>query len=283
MISLGLVGFPLAHSLSPIIHDAALRYCGLKGNYSLFPVSLDDVQGLEGLLASVRGGSILGLNVTIPYKQKVIPLLDGLTQVAQAVGAVNTIYMQNGKLIGDNTDAPGFLADMHRYLGTDSEERAEGKKSLVLGAGGAACAVVYALVNAGWQVALAARRPEQTRVLVAKFQNQGSNITRIDYDTDAFLAAVSGSSLVVNTTPVGMYPAVNASPWPGGSPMPRRAVVYDLVYNPRETKFVQDARFEGLRAIGGLGMLVEQAAMAFNIWTGYDVPHKILFAALEEK
>ncbi len=283
MISLGLVGYPLAHSLSPIIHDAAMRYCGLEGNYSLFPVSLDDVQGLERLFESVRGGSILGLNVTIPYKQKVIPLLDGLTQVAQAVGAVNTIYMQNGKLTGDNTDAPGFLADMHRYLGTDSEEWGVGKKSLVLGAGGAASAVVYALVNAGWKVALAARRPEQARALVAKFQDQGSNLTRIDYDADAFLAAVSGFSLVVNTTPVGMYPAADASPWPVGLPIPRRAVFYDLVYNPRETKFVKDARSVGMRAINGLGMLVEQAALAFNIWTGYDVPREILFAALEEK
>ena len=111
MIQLGLIGYPLGHSLSPRIHKAALDFCGLKGDYSLFPVSPDDPQGLNDLLARVREGKITGLNVTIPHKQNVIPLLDELTPTAEAVGAVNTISVRNGTLMGDNTDASGFLAD----------------------------------------------------------------------------------------------------------------------------------------------------------------------------
>ena len=115
MIQLGLIGYPLGHSLSPKIHAAALESCGLQGDYSLFPIHPDDQQGLKELLARVRSGEITGLNVTIPHKQSVIPLLDDLTQTAKAIGAVNTISMQNGKLIGDNTDAPGFFADLKNF------------------------------------------------------------------------------------------------------------------------------------------------------------------------
>ena len=114
---LGLIGFPLGHSLSPKIHAAALKACGLQGTYSLFPISPDDKQGLHSLLARVRAGEIHGLNVTIPHKQNVIPLLDELTPTAKAIGAVNTIYLRDDKLIGDNTDAAGFLADLKKFMG----------------------------------------------------------------------------------------------------------------------------------------------------------------------
>jgi hypothetical protein len=116
MIRLGLIGYPLGHSLSPKLHNAALRYHGLQGEYSLFPIEPDDLQSLKGILGRLRSGEITGLNVTIPHKQHVIPLLDALTETAQAIGAVNTIYLRNKKLIGDNTDAPGFLADLKRFL-----------------------------------------------------------------------------------------------------------------------------------------------------------------------
>jgi len=283
MISLGLIGYPLAHSLSPKIHNTAMGYCGVEGSYSLFPISPDDLQGLKELLDRVRDGRMAGLNVTTPHKQNVIPMLDELTPLAQAVGAVNTIYMRNEKLTGDNTDAPGFLADLHRHLAAEPGERAEGQKSLVIGAGGAARAVVFALVNDGWKVAVAARRLEQAEALIAQFPGHASSLIRIDYGAIGFRAAVSDLCLVINATPLGMPPAVEKSPWPAGVPLPRRAVFYDLVYNPQETKFVLDARLIGLRAFSGLGMLVEQAALAFKIWTGFDVPREPLFAALEEK
>ena len=133
MISLGLVGYPLEFSLSPKIHTTAMEYCGVEGSYSLFPVSPDDLKGLKDLLDRVREGRMAGLNITIPHKQNVIPMLDELTPVAQAIGAVNTIYMKNGKLIGDNTDAPGFLADLHKHLAVKSGDWQKGQKVLVTG------------------------------------------------------------------------------------------------------------------------------------------------------
>ena len=116
MIQLGLIGYPLGHSLSPKIHAAALSACSLQGTYSLFPIPPEDKQALHHLLTRVRSGEITGLNVTIPHKQNIIELMDELTPTAKAIGAVNTIYLREDKLIGDNTDAPGFLSDLKRFL-----------------------------------------------------------------------------------------------------------------------------------------------------------------------
>ena len=145
MTSLGLIGFPLEHSLSPRIQQAALDYAHLKGSYDLFPIAPDDLAGLRDLLERLRGAEITGLNVTIPHKQNVISLLDALTPEAQAIGAVNTIVCKEGKLLGANTDAPGFLADLKDVFPQPPWERVKRKHALVLGAGGAARAVVYAL------------------------------------------------------------------------------------------------------------------------------------------
>ncbi len=120
MIKLGLIGYPVGHSLSPKIQNAALQASGLQGDYSLFPVAPDDLQTLKNLMDTVRSGEMTGFNVTIPHKQHVIPLLDDLTPTARAIGAVNVIYRQGNKLIGDNTDAPGFLADLKKFLTTET-------------------------------------------------------------------------------------------------------------------------------------------------------------------
>jgi shikimate dehydrogenase len=283
MISLGLTGYPLEHSLSPEIYRAALNYCDLEGSYSLFPLLPNGSQGLKILLDRVRSGEIAGLNVTIPYKQTVIPLLDELTPTAKTIGAVNTIFSQNDNLTGDNTDAHGFLVDLHKFLTMNTSGQEECKNALVLGAGGAARAVTYALINDGWKISLAARRPEQAQAFITQFQDQNSRITSIDYDANAFQSIAPAPCLVINTTPVGMSPNHEISPWPMGLPLPHRAAFYDLIYNPHVTKFIFNAREAGLRASTGLGMLVEQAALAFEIWTGYNVPREPLFAALEEK
>src|ERR1051325_2703611 len=143
---LGLIGYPVSHSLSPKIQNAALKHCGLEGDYSLFPVRPDDKQGLKDLLECVRSGEITGLNVTIPHKQNVMESLDELTPVAKVIGAVNIVYRRQDKLIGDNTDAPGFLADVKKFV--NQEIRKQGNRdALILGAGGSARAVVHALVN----------------------------------------------------------------------------------------------------------------------------------------
>ncbi len=269
MMRLGLIGHPLGHSLSPKIHAAALEACGLQGEYSLFPIAPDDMQGLKDLLARMRNDEIHGLNVTIPHKQNVIPLLDELTPTAQAIGAVNTISMRDGKLVGDNTDAPGFLADLGGL------NIPQVSKALVLGAGGSARAVVYALVHNGWKVSLSARRPEQALALASNYHLPIYQFPIPDSQLPVF-------DLLVNTTPLGMTPNVDSSPWPEHLAFPKNAAVYDLVYNPRETKLVRDARAQGLPAKTGLGMLIEQAALAFEIWTGRKPPREILFQKVVE-
>ncbi len=259
---LGLIGYPLGHSLSPKIHTAALKASGLDGSYSLFPISPEDKQGLKDLLARVRSGEITGLNVTIPHKQNVIELIDELTPTAQAIGAVNTIYMRENKLIGDNTDAPGFLSDLKRVM-SETKSKIENRKSaIVLGAGGSSRAVVYALLNDGWNVTLAARRIEQAQQLANSFSGYTLQVS----DFSSFF--IHHSSLLVNTTPLGMTPNTETSPLPENVILSKHTFIYDLVYNPRETKLVRDARAQGLSATTGLGMLIEQAAFAFEKWTG---------------
>ncbi len=168
MIHLGLIGFPVEHSLSGKIHSAALRSSGLDGDYSLFPIGPDDMRGLKELLDRVRSGELTGLNVTIPHKRKIIPLLDELSPTARAIGAVNTIYAAKDRLIGHNTDAQGFLCGLKQSGSYPRSPRSS--TALVLGAGGAARAVVHALTLEGWSVIVAARRVSQARELARQFE-----------------------------------------------------------------------------------------------------------------
>lgn len=273
--SLGLIGYPLSHSLSPQIHTAALKACGLEGNYSLFPIYPEDKRGLKDLLNRVRSQELRGLNVTIPHKQTVIELLDEITPTAKSIGAVNTIYMRGSNLIGDNTDAAGFLSDLHSFFGNRKSEIENRKSVLVLGAGGSARAVVYALLNDGWKVTISARRIEQARQLATSFTQyavHSMSFSDLPFSTFYF---------IVNTTPLGMTPNVNDSPLPNDVSLKPDMFVYDLVYNPRETKLVRDALAQGLTATTGLGMLIEQAALSFELWTGHNPPRETLYQSIE--
>jgi shikimate dehydrogenase len=272
MIKLGLIGYPLGHSLSPRIHTAALQACGLDGDYSLFPIEPQDGQGLQDLLQRVRAGEITGLNVTIPHKQNVIEFMDELTPTAKAIGAVNTIYLRESKLIGDNTDAMGFLTDLKHAF--DFSAFSVQRSALVLGAGGSARAVIYALLNDGWNVTIASRRIEQAKQLASSISTQA--IETVNFSDLGLLTF----DLLVNTTPLGMSPNIDQSPWTQKIPFPKDAMIYDLVYNPRETKLVKDAHAQGLSATTGLGMLVEQAALAFELWTGKTPPRETLFESI---
>lgn len=277
MIRLGLTGYPLSHSLSPNIHTAALDACGLIGKYALYPIALNDLYGLKQLLNKLRIGELHGLNVTIPHKQNVIEYMNELTPTAKAIGAVNIIYYREGKLVGDNTDAPGFITDLKHFLAESHSEIVNQKSAIVLGAGGSARAVVYALIYDGWQVTITSRRLEQARQLALSFPNYA--IRTIQYPN----IQPTNFDLVVNTTPLGMAPDIDSSPLPEDFSYSPHAVVYDLVYNPRETKLVCDARAQRLSATTGLGMLIEQAALAFEIWTGQNPPRESLFRAVEMK
>ena len=282
MILLGLIGFPLEHSLSPRIHKAALDYALLKGEYALFPIAPDDLSGLQALLERVRAGELTGLNVTIPHKQAVLPMLDELTPEAQAIGAVNTIFCRDSKLIGANTDAPGFLADLQQVFSPKLWEQADQKNALVLGAGGAARAALYALLSDGWQVTIAARRIEQAQALAEDMAENGKPVSVTVLQSAPLRALSAEMTLLVNTTPVGMFPHDEASPWPRELALPPLAAVYDLVYNPRETQLVRAARAAGLPAAGGLGMLLAQAALSFEIWTDISVPRPVWTGAAED-
>lgn len=292
-LRLGLTGWPLGHSISPRLHTAALDALGLKGTYSLYPVPPlpEGTAALRELLEQMLQGELHGLNVTIPHKQAVIPLLEEkdsststLTPAARAIGAVNTIVQRNGHLLGDNTDAPGFLADLERIFPGASSTASTHQQALVFGAGGAARAVVYALARAGWSISIAARRPAQAQELASSLC-VSANVVPLPcarhpaQDAADQFQSLLPVSLIVNTTPLGMYPKIQESPWPTGVPFPPQAVLYDLVYNPAETSLVRAARSAGLKAETGLGMLIEQAALAFEIWSGFSLPREIMWKA----
>jgi shikimate dehydrogenase len=270
LMQLQLLGFPLGHSVSPAMHTAALAEVGLSGwSYAASPVPPDR---LEAAVDALRQPAQAGANVTVPHKQAIMPLLDGVTPVAAAIGAVNTVVKQpDGRLIGHNTDAAGFLADLHT-LGV----HISGRPVLVLGAGGSARAVAAACAGVGARLRLAARRREQAESLQSL-----AILTVYDWTPLGLLQACDDVALIVNCTPLGMAPNTDASPWLDGIPFPPSAFMYDLVYNPAQTRLTRDAQTAGLRASTGLGMLVEQGALAFELWTGHAAPRATMRRAAE--
>ena len=276
----GLIGYPLSHSKSPELHQGFLAKCGLKGEYTLYSIPPDDKDALKKLLDRVRAGEIHGLNVTIPHKQSVIPLLDELSDTAQTIGAVNTIVLKEGKLVGDNTDIPGFWKDLQKLRPDRFSKPVRSQTALILGSGGAARAVVYALLNAGWDVTLATRKADipQAKTLTEDFTSIdpkfAAQLTKIELQISTLSSILSTLSLIVNTTPVGMSSHLQGSPWPENLPFPPNAVLYDLIYNPSKTQLMDDAKKAGLSVRGGIGMLESQAALSFEIWTGCKIGDK---------
>jgi shikimate dehydrogenase len=277
----GLIGWPVEHSLSPAMHNAAFAELGLNWRYVPLPVRPGEVdEAVHGLAAL----GFAGANVTVPHKQAVVPALDGLAEEAKALGAANTVVVQRAddgtvKLRGHNTDAPGFL----RALRAGGFEP-EGRRAIVVGAGGGARAVVYGLLAAGADsvgvLDVVAERAETLAADLRDSVGQGE-LTVLPGTTQALVEQAEGVELLVNATPVGMWPEAGRSVWPDGVPVPARLTVFDLVYNPEETKLLAQASEAGARVIGGLGMLVEQGAAAFELWTGREAPLGVMRAACE--
>jgi len=219
-------------------------------------------------------------------------MLDDLSPAARAIGAINTIHRRGSKLVGVNTDAPGFIADLKRQMVDAGVEISREPKALVMGAGGSARAVVYALRRDGWAVYVAARRIAQAEGLVRDLeasvaQPQRIAALRLEQSGLLNLRNYGTINLLVNTTPLGMYPDVSSSVVPEGVAflestlsLGEGAFVYDLVYNPVDTVLVCDARNAGLHAVNGLGMLIEQAAQSFRLWTGCNPSRELMQEAV---
>lgn len=267
----GLIGWPVEHSLSPAMHNAAFAALGLDWVYVPLPVDPRDVrQALHGLTAL----NFTGVNVTVPHKQAVIRYLDELSPAARITGAVNTIYMKKGKLHGHNTDAIGFLNSL-----IEAECHPRGMRVVVLGAGGAARAVTYALCrDEAASVTVYNRTAERAAFLVDDLAEvfPDSRLSFVPLTGESLRQLGDAVDLVINTTSVGMSPHVEHCPWPDDVPVPAQATFYDLVYNPLETIFLARARAAGAKAIDGLGMLVHQGAYAFELWTGQQAPVDVM-------
>lgn len=264
----GLIGWPVAHSISPAMHQAAFQALGLHDwRYELVPIPPDIVR--QGLRALRDEGGFIGVNVTIPLKQAVMPYVRSDEQ-ARAVGAVNTIDFRDNS--GMNTDVNGFLDDLAAHGISVAGERA-----IVLGAGGAARAAAYGLARAGAEVIIVNRTFSRAQDLVASLASSAGlqHITAQTLDE----AAEQGARLVVNCTSAGMWPHVEETPWIEGVPFPAGAAAYDMVYRPLVTRFMRQVEAGGGQAIGGLGMLVRQGAASFARWTGQTPPLEVMFDA----
>jgi shikimate dehydrogenase len=265
-----LIGDPVAHSISPAMHNAAFEACGLTWRYALLETPCDQ---LARVMQRLRADDCAGANVTIPHKQAVIAYLDDVTPTARRIGAVNTIIKHNGKLIGENTDAYGVLQVLR-----DAHIALRGARVVVLGAGGAARAAVFALADAGVaSIGIINRTASRAHALADALYQHAPHLELSVNQEDALTRA----HLIINATSLGMTPRVNESPLAANVPLARDAVVFDMVYRPPETRLLREAARAGAQTLGGLGMLVHQGALAFTLWTGHPAPVRAMFDAAQ--
>lgn len=277
MQTIGLIGYPLGHSISPAFQQAALDYCKVDAHYVLWETK---PSRLKEKVDRIRREDILGANVTVPYKEEVAHYVDMLWGAAAAVQAVNVVVRKGSKLYGHNTDTAGFL----RALTEDGGFDPKGKKTVVLGAGGAARAVVYTLISRGTaSITVVNRTVERARFLFCSYANfmaPGQEVSVLSMDDELLASVLKDCDLLVNCTSIGMKGVTDEGRMPVQKRLiPKGALVYDLVYNPVETPLLREAKKAGARVLGGLPMLVYQGAAAFEIWTGKKAPIDIMFKA----
>ena len=263
----GLIGWPVSHSLSPAMHNAAFAEIDVDWAYVPLPVQPNNVlQALKGLAAL----GFVGANVTVPHKQAVMRHMDDLSDASQITGAVNTIHIKEGKFYGLNTDAVGFLNAMK-----EAGFAPKGMRVAVLGAGGAARAVVYALARSEADSIIVLNRTARRAAFLVDDLAEAFPESHLGFEAltpEALAALTDDVDMVVNTTSVGMYPHSDTCPWPHNVAISKNTIFYDLVYNPLETVFLSQARLAGVETIDGLGMLVHQGAYAFETWIGHSAP-----------
>ncbi len=273
---LGVIGDPIAHSFSPDMHNAAIDALGIDFCYVAFHVL---PEGVGAAIQGLRGLNIRGLNVTLPHKLAVMSHLDRISEEALAVGAVNTISHEEDELVGYNTDVYGVLTALRRAAGLQSLP----SHCVVLGAGGAARAVVYALGTCSEVLGLSIlnRTPARAEALARDMEKiTGKPISAGAMDADAQVRTFADAGLVVNTTSLGMYPNVESSPLLDERAVHSDLILYDTVFNPLETRLMAQFREAGAPAYGGLDMLVYQGARSFHIWTGIEPPTDVMKQAI---
>ncbi len=275
---LGVIGYPVEHSLSPVMHNAAIADLGLDYIYLPFPI---EPENLEIAIAGFAAIGVVGFNVTIPHKQAIMPLLSEISPVAKAIGAVNTVTRQNHQWVGTNTDIEGFVAPLQTTYQQDWSQQA----AVILGNGGAARAVVAGCHQLGFaKIHVVGRNIQKLQ----EFRNSWGNSPLAEnlqvHTWDALINLIPQANLLVNTTPIGMYPKVDESPLSLGEmkKLPPGAIAYDLIYTPNPTQFLQQAEKQGAIAIDGLEMLVQQGVAALKIWLQREtVPVEVMRQALQ--
>jgi shikimate dehydrogenase len=272
----GIIGYPLGHSLSPAMHNAAFKKLGLDFEYVPFEVNPDD---LPEALKGMRALHIAGFNVTIPHKETIVTLLDEVTKLARIIGAVNTVVNQEGKLIGYNTDGAGFIDSLKEDAQTDPQ----GKNVVLLGAGGAARAVAVILAEAKAKSLILTDIQNEKAKCLAEYVGSYFDIACnfVEPDSQELQTAIDKADILVNSTPIGMHPKTGQSPLSQTIKLHAGLLVYDLVYNPSKTKLLKTAKAAGCRTCSGLGMLVRQGALAFTLWTGKEAPVEVMRQAGE--
>ena len=259
---LGVIGHPVSHSLSPLMHNAALTKLGLDYVYLPFPIAPEN---LESAIAGFASIGVVGFSITIPHKQAILPLLSEISPVAQAIGAVNTVTRQGDKWVGTNTDVEGFIAPLQTTYHQDWSQ----KKAVILGNGGAARAVVAGCIQLGLaEIHVVGRNLQKLQAFDQSWQNSPFADKFQVHEWQELPNLLHQANLLVNTTPMGMYPHVDESPLSSQEMgyLPGDAIVYDLIYIPKPTKFLHLAEKQGAIMIDGLEMLVQQGAAALKIW-----------------
>ncbi len=253
-------GDPVAHSLSPAMHNAAFRAAGLDAVYLAFRPS-----SISSAIGAMRALPVLGASITIPYKTDVMALLDRVDPLATEIGAVNTLVNAAGTITGFNTDGLGVLEALRR-----AGAPPEGKRALILGNGGSARAISFTLISHGCAVTVAGRNPARYLPLVDDLKKKSA---AVEHATIGGLTASSleNIDIIINTTSVGMAPDIGASPLPAGL-ITKRHTVFDIVYAPHETALLKEASAAGCRAVHGIDMLLFQGARQFELWTGKEAP-----------
>jgi len=271
------IGHPIGHSLSPLMHNTAFQLLRLDCHYEALDI---EPASLQQHIERFREKMFGGFNVTVPHKEAIIPLIDEVVSEAQAVGAVNTVVNRNNKLIGYNTDIIGVEQSLHPY-----RANIEGQECTIMGSGGAARSVANVLAHniKPKGITFSVLFPEQAHAIIKSIGNSSVQFNVVHCADAALNTAIKNSTLIVNATTVGMFPHIDDCPIPDRHWLSNHHIVFDLIYRPLKTRLLGEAQTIGAKTIDGLGMFIHQGAASFQLWTGMKMPLDPVRQVLEKK